>query len=546
MRVLFLVSTAFLIFQSALFATTAPIAVSSKIEKVTIFKQSAQTTRLAQINIPKGKTIFKFTGLPNSLVAKSLQVKGNGNFTILSVQHQSNTVSSSVDSMAIDVLAAANDTLNAQIEEWNLQVQVLKEEEALILNNDKKTNKEKNKLPVDELQIMANFYRQQIGDIRLQVLQYQRKVKAYEKTLNKNKQQIKKLKKIKRTTTKEVLLTILAKQATRGDMQLSYLIPNAGWTPTYDLRVKDVNSPVNLAYKANVYQSSGEDWEEVKLTLSTANPNESGTKPTIQKWNLGFYNPVVYGTYGEDEYGGITYEEVEKELEIRSISSKNRKAKSSPPAPSVPVTTTTYQKATSIEFQIEELYTIKKDGKNYMVNIKEINLPAYYEYYCAPKLDKDVFLTAMISDWEQHNLLSGATSLYFEGTFLGNSALKVESLKDTMVIDLGRDKNIIVERTLEEVFCKTSFLRSKKMEDKAFKIEIRNKKNQPINLVLEDQFPIAVTEDIEVKNGNYEGATLDEKSGIIKWELSINPQATKTTNFNYSVKYPSKKRVYLY
>jgi len=210
-----------------------------------------------------------------------------------------------------------------------------------------------------------------------------------------------------------------------------------------------------------------------------------------------------------------------------------------------PVEVSTFQKTTSVEFQIKERYTIKQDGEKYMVTIQQLDIPAYYEYYCAPKLEEAVFLTAMISDWETYNLLSGTTSLYFEGTFLGNAQLDVESLQDTISVSLGRDKNILVKRNLQKDYAKKQLIGNKKMETKAIEIEIRNKKKQSINLVVEDHFPVAVTSEIEVKIGAYKGANLDELTKILKWNLKIDAEKTTKIGFDYSVKYPKRSRVVL-
>ena len=210
-----------------------------------------------------------------------------------------------------------------------------------------------------------------------------------------------------------------------------------------------------------------------------------------------------------------------------------------------PIAVTTFQKTTSVEFQIKEPYTIKKDGKKYMVTIQQLAIPAYYEYYCAPKLEEAVFLTAMVSDWENYNLLSGATSLYFEGTFLGNAHLDVESLQDTISLSLGRDKNILIRRSLQKDYSKKQFIGNKKMESKAIEIEIRNKKKQPINLIVEDHLPVAVTDAIEVKIGSFKGANIEKDSKILKWELQIAPEQTQQIGFDYSVKYPKRNRVVL-
>ena len=78
----------------------------------------------------------------------------------------------------------------------------------------------------------------------------------------------------------------MPKKSRNSNFTITYLVKQSGWFPTYDIRVKDISSPINLQYKANVFQSSGEDWKDVKLFLSTGNPNENGTKPVISPWYL--------------------------------------------------------------------------------------------------------------------------------------------------------------------------------------------------------------------------------------------------------------------
>lgn len=612
-----------------LFANTEPVKCTSKIQKVTVFKNGAQVTRIATINLLEGKQILQFIGLPPSFDEKSLQVKATGNFTILAVQHQINLDTQTINRPLIRRLKQSNDSLTALIDELELQHTVLAEEEALILNNNKNRDKEIDRLPIAELKQMAVFYRTQLKDIRLEKLHFRRKIAFYQQTIQQqtNLIQTEKAKAII-TRHKEIWVSIMAKSVTKGDFEVSYLVNNAGWIPTYDIRVIDVQNPIDLSYKANVFQNSGEDWENVKLTLSNADPRLSGEKPVLNKWNLGFYTPsyqppkpknyqptgISYNADGSRTIRGkvsdgiepligasvlikgtntgtatdldgkfeITIPEGYANLQIsytgyesRSINllnthdynfqleggtllnevifvgsarkrnkiSRPKKEKRKQEVP--PVTVTAIQKTTSVEFEIKEPYTIKKDGEKYMVTIQQLAIPAYYEYYCAPKIEEAVFLTAMISDWEQYNLLSGETNLYFEGTFLGNANLDVANLEDTISLSLGRDKNILVERNLQKDYTKKQFIGNKKMETKAVEIEVRNKKKQPINLVVEDHFPVALTNQIEVKSGNYKGAALQRDTKILQWQLRLAPSQTKKLTFDYSVKYPKYQRLVL-
>ena len=108
-----------------------------------------------------------------------------------------------------------------------------------------------------------------------------------------------------------------------------------------------------------------------------------------------------------------------------------------------------------------------------------------------------------------------------------------------------RDKNIIIERNRVKDFSKRQFIGANKSESRAWDIEIRNKKKEPIHLIIEDQFPISTNEKIEVKQGKYVGATLEEKTGILTWELDIPNNTNKKLEFDYVVKYPKKERLIL-
>ena len=126
-------------------------------------------------------------------------------------------------------------------------------------------------------------------------------------------------------------------------------------------------------------------------------------------------------------------------LKIRGTSSINKNE-------SLPLSIKEEQKPTTTSFDIELLYSIPTNGKEYQVDIKEVNLTATYKYACAPKMDNDAFLTAEVLDWEKYNLLEGEANLYLEGTYLGKSLLKTNSTDDTLRISLGRDKNVVIKR----------------------------------------------------------------------------------------------------
>jgi len=142
-------------------------------------------------------------------------------------------------------------------------------------------------------------------------------------------------------------------------------------------------------------------------------------------------------------------------------------------------------------------------------------------------------------------LLTGEANLYFEGTYLGRSVIDVENTADTLELSLGRDKNIVIEREKVEEYTDRQFIGKNKTERVGWEISIRNKKNQAIQIVVADQVPISVRDDIEVENVKFSRAKYNEKSGRLEWNLAIDNGATEQVNFQYDVKYPKSRRVRL-
>jgi uncharacterized protein (TIGR02231 family) len=181
------------------------------------------------------------------------------------------------------------------------------------------------------------------------------------------------------------------------------------------------------------------------------------------------------------------------------------------------------------------------DGKVYVVEIKNYSVPATYQYYAVPKLDKDAFLTAQIPNWQDLNLMDGELNLFFEGAFLGKSILDLRKASDTLEVSLGRDKGIVIERKNLKEYTSKQLLSNFKTETRAYQITVKNNKNAPIRLILQDHFPTSPNKDITIDNKEATGANIDEKTNIITWKLDIAPRSEKVQTFKYSVKYPKRE-----
>jgi len=208
-----------------------------------------------------------------------------------------------------------------------------------------------------------------------------------------------------------------------------------------------------------------------------------------------------------------------------------------------PIAVNQTENQTNVEFNIDDPYTIPGDGKQYLVNVSEVELPASYQYYTAPKLSTDVFLTASLTDWNKYNFLSGEANLFFEGTFIGKSLIDTQVSTDTLNLSLGVDKNIVVTRTLQKELTEKQSLGSNKKETKNWLINIKNRKNQQVNLLVEDQVPVSQNSAIEVEIQELSGGVMDKTTGKVSWNLTLNSQAEKKFDLKYQVKYPKNQQV---
>ena len=234
--------------------------------------------------------------------------------------------------------------------------------------------------------------------------------------------------------------------------------------------------------------------------------------------------------------------DLRKALESRTAGlAVQSSAKQSVKPASIPIPVAQVENATSVEFEIKTPYTIASENKTTVVEMEHYSLPAEYEYYCVPKVDKDVFLLANIVDWEQYNLLEGEANIFFENTFVGKTILDVRYMSDTLNISLGRDKNVVVKREKAKDFRQTRFLSSKAEVTRDWKITVRNNKRQPISMVLLDQIPVSTVSEIEVTTEKLSNGILDKATGEIKWKFTL-PQ-TQSTEFEllYKVRYPKDK-----
>ena len=270
--------------------------VNSKIAQVTVFLEGAQVTRSTSVNLKQGVSNLSLPGIAAGIQEQSIQVDGPSAVKILSVSFRVNYLDNVQKPEKVASLEGERRRLLTLIAEEKSREEVYKEEE-VILKTNKSIGGTARGVEIEELKIAMDYFRQRLSDIKQQLLLISRTIKKHNEDLGKIEAQLTELSAIHDEPTGEIIVKVSSPNAVKADFKITYLVKEARWFPTYDIRAKNIQSPIGITYKANVIQQSGEDWDNVELTVSTANPNEGGARPLIKPWILGFNNVVASNSH---------------------------------------------------------------------------------------------------------------------------------------------------------------------------------------------------------------------------------------------------------
>ncbi len=511
---------------------------SSKITDVTVFLNRAQVTRQVKAQLNAGKTNLIVGGLTSLLDPQSIQVNGKGNYIILSTSHQQNYLTELNMPKVLKSLKDSVELMQKQVQLEQSQKEILNKEEQMLMSNQKIGGVNQN-LTVAELKAMADFYRSRLTEIVSTRMKEDDKIKRLNELVVKLQHQINSQNEMYQRNTSEIVISLSADAPANAEFEISYVVGNSGWVPQYDIRAINMKSPLQLSYKANVFQSTGEEWKNVKLKLSTANPNESGLKPELVAWYLDFYQMNDIERKLQGRVAGVQIKNAP--MAMKKVDVEEDKEFS--PATTSAEYVSTIQTSLNTEFDISLPYTVSSANKPTLVDIRNYELKADYNYSAAPKLDKDAFLLAKATGWEELSLLPGEANIFFEGTFTGKSSIDPNSIKDTLSLSLGRDKRIVVKREKQKELSSRKFIGTNQKESYAWEISIRNTKTEAIKISLEDQIPVSQNSQIEVMAVDIAGAKYNKDTGKLSWDLNLQPNETKKIVFRYEVKYPKDKQV---
>ena len=512
------------------------IITNSKTEEVTLFLTGAQIKKNSSVNLKQGENTLTFTKLPSNLKPESIQVEVEDNYKIISIDHKINYFDTPTNPERIETLQNELKKTKEELELVKVESDILSSE-LEVLTANKEFNKNSN-LKLDEFKAFNDFFKKSIEEISYKGLEVSKKRKDLEKKYTALQNELKNNKNIRQSVS-EIRVQIFSDKEAVSEIELNYYVSDSGWEPFYDIRIETDSDKAIMNLKANIFQNTGEDWNDVLLILSTSNPNLGMNEPRLHPWRLEFYTeaPTVRANESSKKNNQPSFElsmseemvDIEMDMEYSdtplSIASDNQ---------------------TALEFILSEKISIPTSLSK-SIDVANYELSTKLKHYSVRKLDMDVFLLASLTGWENMNLLSGNANIFLSGAFVGKGYINPATIKDNLEVSLGRDKQVIVNRIKNTDFKSKATFGSNIKETRSFDITIRNLKTKPINIEVIDQVPLSTDSSIvvNVDKNDISSAVFDETTGELKWILTMEGGSTETKKFKYTVTYPNKNIVIL-
>ena len=601
--------------------------VTPELKHVTVFTNGAQVERTSSMNLLAGEQVVTFTGLSPYTDVKSMQIKAHGKLTVLGVNYR--TIHP--DSLQrIKQLRDAEQNvkqtddkereMRSQLEVVNAQLDMLK--------TNCSTGNRTAVTPLANIKELNTYYAQEMLELKKKAISIDQELVKLAEIREKQQKTADSIAHLKLKTITEAELKLQVPQACKVDFTLTYYVKNAGWYPTYDLRSEGVGQPLQLSYKANMFQNTKEEWKNIPVTLSSANPNRSNIAPELRTYWLDYGrsaprydneavaegevsgvvtsftdgDPIIGATVkvvgtslgtvtdakgyysivlprGKDmlEFKFVGYESQKRQVKGSTLNVKlkedqnslqevvvvgygvrNHKSMSkldaevetagrtmvakSKKMPESDLVEVKEQKAQfGYEFEIKQPLTMTSDGKTTTTEIARYQLPATYQYLGIPRADKDAFLVADATEWQQYSLLEGEASVYFENSFVGKTILDPTVVNDTLHFSLGRDNGIRIQRTMVSGRSTRRLLSTTQEQNLTWRITVKNSRKEAVSLTLRDQIPVSENSNITVTTEELSGGQLDKTTGIVEWQLQLQPNEQREFIVAYRVKFPKSR-----
>lgn len=526
---------------TAVQASGEPVPVASQISTVTVYADQAQVTRKGTVNLKAGLNLVSIDNLPLTLNQESLRVSGKGTgvariagLTVKPVfleRLQEQRIRELEEQIEVAQRKVA--TLEARRKGLSAQKAFL---ESIRVGWGERISKElgQGKPTTGELSEASRFVGDGIGKVEESIYDTDAAKKPLQERINALKHELEQAKGNRSKEVRSVEVAIEADRPMSFDLELSYLVSDAHWIPTYDLRLNAEGTAAELTYRAQVWQLTGEAWPKVRLALSSARPEAGGAPPELFPWHVGFYQPPIPLPRPVAKraftFGAAAAPEAQAMDAVEGAAPS--------PAPARPVEAELAEGQTSVLFSVPQPVDIPADGSRTGTVIALATLPVNAEYQATPKLSPRVYLKSEVTNASNYPLLAGEVNIFNDAIFTGKSFLKTVAAGEKFDLFFGADDRVKVKREVNRVGKQGGILGNSRISYRV-SVELDNFKKQPIRLSLLDQLPLAGNEEIKVKLEEEKPAPDERKpDGTLVWKLNLAPGEKKKLSYDIVIEYP--------
>ena len=497
----------------------SPIVINAKTQKVTVYLSGAEMNFKESVTLKRGENVIQFKGLSSSLVNESIQVAVENRVELISVSTKLEQLLPTEVNPELNKIKDSISFLEDQVVMIDNQIDAYNMEKQTLIQNQRLGTASSSVL-LQELTKAADFFRERTLKINNSLTVLNKKLKTFNILLMRIKETLNK--EIGKIDSSRYALEVIvnSKEAITAEFVIRYLVTAAQWQASYDIVATDIDKPVTLKYKAQIYNNTGIDWKEVTLSLSTGDISISASRPYLTAWILN------YSSAANEGYVNLLAQNITQSKQDNEVVIEERAASE--------LNTT---------FNMEQRHSIKADGTPYHINLSTEMLQASFEYLSVPKMELSAFLIAKVIGWEKLNLIDGTANVYYKNTYIGESVISTRLIGDTLELSMGRDNQVVVSRTKLEDKGSTPALGAKRSESFIYEIQVRNNRSVPVAIKVQDQIPVAQENDITVEVTDISGASMDVTSGRLQWFKTLPPGDILKYKIAFAVRYPKNKTV---
>jgi uncharacterized protein (TIGR02231 family) len=519
-------------------------AVETEIVAVTVYTDQALVTRRGIVTLTGLERELLVPQLPDTLDTESVRVNGTGRVKVRLSQVSVEKVFLSEPATTrlvqlkgqIQQMEAQWRFLQAQIDALDLQSQFLQGLREQTSEPFAQSLSRKNLSPSETLDFL-NFLGSQYAEYAIAQGDYKAQQQDLDKQLEILRQQIQQ---VQNSHGKEnFCLTVAIEPEGTGDFELavSYIVRRASWVPLYDLAVNTNTRTLNLNYLAEVTQRTGEDWNDVTLTLSTAKPGLGTLPPKLKPWFIDIPSPPSNPLHPKAMHRMTPGVAMASPTTENNYTEAERSRENFVAAESVVAEIS--REGSTVNFKLNSSGYIPSDGEPHKATILNDDYPCEFEYIAIPRLVSFAYLQANVKNSTNGaTLLAGKANIFRDNTFVGTTRIENTAPGQEFKLNLGIDESLKIDRDLVERQVDKKLIGNNRRITYGYRIIITNLLEREIYLNLTEQLPVSRNEQIKVRLTRSNPQIQLGEMGILEWDVTLAPQAKREIYYQFTVEHP--------